>query len=86
MRKAEYDWIKQKLRTQNDTKHLGGCIIGMWLRNSRFPQTIKHKLKSSSCVIRKMIEFLNITFICPCIANIFPAYNQKDATFHNLFL
>jgi len=26
-----------------------------------------------------------LTFISPCIANIFAAYNQQDATFHNLF-
>jgi len=28
----------------------------------------------------------NSTSVCPCIANIFAAYNQEDATFHNLFL
>jgi len=27
-----------------------------------------------------------LTFICPCIANIFAAYKQQDATFHNLFI
>jgi len=26
-----------------------------------------------------------LTFIGPCIANIFAEYNQQDATFHNLF-
>ena len=31
-------------------------------------------------------RFMNLTFICPCIANIFAAYNQQDATFHNLFI
>jgi len=29
---------------------------------------------------------LNLTFIGPCIANIFAEYNQQDATFHNLFI
>ena len=27
-----------------------------------------------------------LTFIGPCIANIFAEYNQEDATFHNLFI
>jgi len=30
------------------------------------------------------LQFL--IFICPCVANIFAAYNQQDATFHNLFI
>jgi len=29
---------------------------------------------------------INLTFIGPCIANIFAEYNQQDATFHNLFI
>ena len=28
----------------------------------------------------------HLTFVCPCIANIFAAYNQQDAKFHNLFI
>ena len=28
----------------------------------------------------------NLTFIGPCIANIFAEYNQQDAKFHNLFI
>ena len=31
-------------------------------------------------------SILNLTFICPCIANIFAAYNQEDAKFHNIFV
>ena len=27
-----------------------------------------------------------LTFICPCIANIFSEYNQQDTTFLNLFI
>ena len=27
-----------------------------------------------------------LTFICPCITNIFPNYNQQDATFLDLFI
>ena len=27
-----------------------------------------------------------LTSTCPCVANIFAAYNQQDATFHNLFI
>ena len=30
--------------------------------------------------------FFNLTFIGPCIANIFAKYNQQDAKFHNLFI
>jgi len=29
---------------------------------------------------------INLTFIVPCIANIFADYNQQAATFHNLFI
>jgi len=29
---------------------------------------------------------LNLKFICPCIANLIPNYNQQDATFLNLFI
>ena len=27
-----------------------------------------------------------LTFVSPCIADIFAMYNQQDATFHNLFI
>jgi len=30
--------------------------------------------------------FLNVTFMGPCIANIFAEYNQQDATFLSLFI
>jgi hypothetical protein len=29
---------------------------------------------------------LNLTFIAPCIANIFAEYNRQDATIHNFFI
>ena len=29
---------------------------------------------------------VNLTLICPCIANIFSEYNQQDATLLNLFI
>ena len=35
------------------------------------------------CVSAKY-AIVNLTFICPCIANIFAAYNQQDSAFHNL--
>ena len=35
---------------------------------------------------RKPVCSTDLTFICPSIANIFAAYNQQDATFHNLFI
>jgi len=28
----------------------------------------------------------NLTFIVPCIANIYAQYNQQDEKFHNLFI
>jgi len=33
-----------------------------------------------------IIASLSLTFIGPCIANIFGEYNQQDAAFHNLFI
>jgi len=46
------------------------------------------KLVFYSSTITRMHGPINIrlTFICPCHANIFAAYNQQDATFHNLFI
>ena len=29
---------------------------------------------------------ISLTVICPCLTNIFPNYNQQDATFLNLFI
>jgi hypothetical protein len=39
-------------------------------------------------VVNRSTEILcsYLTFICQCIANIFAAYNQQDATFHSLFI
>jgi len=34
----------------------------------------------------KSVGIINLTFIGPCIANIFAEYNQHDAMFHNLFI
>jgi len=34
----------------------------------------------------KYKRVINLTFIGPCIANIFADYNQQDATFHSLFI
>jgi len=31
-------------------------------------------------------SWISLAFICPCIANIFAAYSQQNATFHNLFI
>jgi len=36
-------------------------------------------------IVLNLCLLLNLTFIGPCIANIFAEYNQQDATFHNLF-
>jgi len=37
-------------------------------------------------VVNRSTEILcsYLTFTCPCIANVFAAYNQQDAAFHNL--
>jgi len=43
-----------------------------------------HALLSPLLRIRTLLSLL--TFIDPCIANIFADYNQQDATFHNLFI
>jgi len=37
-------------------------------------------------IVLNLCLLLNLTFIGPCIANIFAEYNQQDATFHNLFI
>ena len=46
---------------------------------------------SSTCVKTVMVNKImnlafNLTFMGPCIANIFSEYNQQDATFLNLFI
>ena len=42
---------------------------------------IKHANKQHYSRLRE-----NLTFICPCVANIFSEYNQKDEIFLNLFI
>ena len=37
-------------------------------------------------VIKRKAKWMNLTFIGPCIANIFAEYNQQVATFRNLFI
>ena len=32
------------------------------------------------------LSSVNLTFICPCITNIFTEYNQQDTMFHNFFI
>ena len=45
-----------------------------------------------SAVCQQVMQFgrcnsnMSLTFIGPCIANIFAEYNQQDATFHNFFI
>jgi hypothetical protein len=62
MLNAEYDWIKEKSRTNKDAEHLEGCIVGMWLGSSRFLQPIEHTLNSSRCAMWEVDEFLNKWF------------------------
>ena len=38
------------------------------------------------CQKDERVPHANLTFIGPCIANVFAEYNQQDATFHNLFI
>ena len=44
---------------------------------------IHHPVKNTGLYAN---ETNSLTFIGPCIANIFAKYNQQDATFHNLFI
>jgi len=37
-------------------------------------------------ILDPLVENINFTFICPCIANIFPNYNQQDTTFLDLII
>ena len=46
---------------------------------------IKQARENWTFIPCKKIAFL-LTFIGPCIANIFAKYNQQDATFHNFFI
>jgi len=50
----------------------------MFRDNLSFPSS--RATKFNKCFL------FNLTFICPCIANIFAQYNQQDATFLNLFI
>ena len=38
------------------------------------------------CDKLKIVPFLNLIFICPCIVIIIPNYNQQNATFLDLFI
>ena len=38
------------------------------------------------CQKDERVPYANLTFIGPCIANIYTEYKQQDATFHNLFI
>jgi len=38
------------------------------------------------CLQLQQYSIMHLTFIGPCIANIFLEYNQQDAAFHNLFI
>ena len=46
----------------------------------------KLKKKTTAQASPKVTKEVPLTFICPCIANIFAEYNQRDTTFHNLFI
>ena len=46
-----------------------------------FVQTVVNKNCDNNYIL-----LLNLPFICPCIMNIFPSYNQQDATFLDLFI
>jgi len=74
-----------------------GLLIGLILLNAQYIPKLRIykilRLKHSSLFVVLLISFrkytysvLNLTFIGPCIANIFAEYNQQDATFHNLFI
>jgi hypothetical protein len=53
---------------------------------SRFRINLSITLPLKFQLQTKRTRFVNMTFICPCIANIIPNYNQQDATFLNLFI
>ena len=43
-------------------------------------------LSVATCRLLRRAVVLFLIFICPCITNIFPNYNQQDATFLDLFI
>ena len=58
--------------------------IGVHVKCTLFLSNVT-KLEFSRQILEKYTN-VNLTFIGPCIANIFAKYNQQYATFHNLFI
>jgi len=50
-------------------------------RNDKLLLVITGKIMRSTSRFSKSVTPANLTFIGPCIANIFSEYNQQDATF-----
>ena len=63
--------------TQYNIKHKGRKLIKLFAWRKR--------AKTRTDIIYNN-SLADLTFICPCIANIFAECNQQDATFHNLFI
>ena len=51
-------------------------------------QKVRELYMKSKCTFPAVSQTLleGLTFICPCLTNIFPNYNQQDATFLDLFI
>jgi hypothetical protein len=59
-------------------------------RNKKLMGEVRNKCRTlegnpEKKICHHMLD-VNFTFKCPCITNIFPSYNQQNATFLDLFI
>ena len=73
------DSLKGSVRANHNTTTLDVPIIDVICDASYILESFVHKIFTYAVS-------LNLTFIGPCIANIFAENNQKDATFYNFFI
>jgi len=76
--------INLKGATSNLTTFLS-CRCDQFLPGLHFSSCLRITHCTQVCALLQHV-FYNLTFICPCITNIFPCYNEQDATFLDLFI
>ena len=76
-------------RSCNESSASLKCVIALIYtilpRVKKVNTAVVHKNIFSDFELHDILR-LNLTFIGPCIANIFTEYNQQDATFLNYFI
>ena len=81
--------LRQKLIINIWLLHFVGFLslhISWPFRKSNTDYSILHLLSGMLVQSAVYVNDFFLTFIGPCIANIFSDYNQQDATFHDLFI